>query len=361
MRYLVLLLSLYLGDLSAQQDPSLFVLGHSLVDYRPDSSYSDEYALPHWLEVFSDAGGSTFQGGGKYGFLPQHKNYSQWFAQWGYDIVDPSWDSDNETFVQSSVNTLMWTAGNFLQNDMQPDDNYYMSSFSPLSCSQAIVDTVNMNKPGLKYYIYENWPEMNSMLSNGFPPTPAEEVAYNTYTQTAFHQWWIDYHDMLLASHGPDSIKMIPVGPIMGRLFNDTLLTNIPATACYIDGDPHGTPSLYFLASMITYQAIYGEPCPTNVSIPNTIHPDIVTSYSAVNTYIWDQLQTYVDANGVSRVFFGESNNPVAAASAAARLDGGALYVESPDGIILKAPNGTCYQITIGNDGVLRTTMVACP
>jgi hypothetical protein len=43
-------------------------------------------------------------------------------------------------------------------------------------------------------------------------------------------------------------------------------------------------------------------------------------------------------------------------------VTGGKIYVEaSGQGIILKSPDGTCYEITVSNDGPLVSTMITCP
>ena len=40
----------------------------------------------------------------------------------------------------------------------------------------------------------------------------------------------------------------------------------------------------------------------------------------------------------------------------------GDVYVENPDkGIILKSPNGSCWRVTIGNDGNFVRTSITCP
>ena len=350
-----------LNLISQTTDSKMYVLGHSLLDYRPDTSYSDEYTVPHWLHMLAQADGNTYAGGGKYGFLPQHYIFNDWFAQWGYDVVPPSWDSENESFEEADLTTLVFTAANFIQNSQAPDEDYFgQPGISPLSCAKAIVDSSIIAEPSIKVYIYENWPEMNNFTGNNFPPTEAQFQAYNNYTQTTFHDWWITYQDSLLLSNPLDSVKMIPVGPILGRLFADTILQNVPYDSLYVDGDPHGTPSLYLLAAMTTYMAVYQDQCPTSISLPFTIHSDIRNNYTLINDYIWGELQNYTDGNGISRVFFGgQGNTPTI--SVAAKLENGAFYIDDDNGLILKGRDGNCYLIYVNLNGQLVHETTPCP
>jgi len=46
----------------------------------------------------------------------------------------------------------------------------------------------------------------------------------------------------------------------------------------------------------------------------------------------------------------------------AVQATSGAIQIQTAgEGIILKSPNGTCYKLTVANDGSLTTTAIACP
>jgi hypothetical protein len=43
------------------------------------------------------------------------------------------------------------------------------------------------------------------------------------------------------------------------------------------------------------------------------------------------------------------------------QVAGGNIYVTNPNGVILSAPNGTCWQIGVSNAGALTTIATPCP
>jgi len=50
------------------------------------------------------------------------------------------------------------------------------------------------------------------------------------------------------------------------------------------------------------------------------------------------------------------------ATNIAVQATNGSIQVQTAgEGIILKSPNGTCYKLTVNNDGSLSTTAITCP
>lgn len=300
----LLLLSILL---SAQtQDKRIFVFGHSLIDHRPPAipTPSDETTIPHWLHLLATAAGHTTATGGQYGFLPQHANVPP-IAQWGYDIVPGVWESDTEPFSAADVNTILLTAGNFMQWQGPAEEYPGDPGVTPINATETVFNWVNQQEAGVDYFIYENWPDMAPYLGSGMPPSPTEFANYNAYTLGDFHDWWLAYHDALLASLPELNPRMIPVGPTIVKLLQDPTLglDDIPLLELYEDDAPHGRASLYFLAALVTYPAIFGEPAPATYVPPTIVHPDIRTAYAEINTFIWAELQAFTDEAGNSRVF----------------------------------------------------------
>ena len=309
--FLAVILSYSVGQ-SQQDSIKMFIFGHSLLDHRPPAipTPSDETTVPHWLYLMANHASKYCASGGQYGFLPQHQNVPP-FSQWGYDIVPPVWDSDNESFAEADFNYAMITAGNFMQwqspNEEYPSD----PGISPISATETIVDWLIAQEDTIKIYIYENWPDMAPYLQNGFPPSASEFSNYNNYTLNGFHDWWIEYHDSLLLSRPTINVRMIPVGPILSEMLIDTVLNQVPLTELYEDDAPHGRASIYFLASLISYMAIFEMPAPLDYPVPSIIHTIIQNNYEAIVNQIWTKLQDFNTPTGESRVFYDAlSSNP---------------------------------------------------
>lgn len=315
MKYAFLFCFLLSTCLNAQQAQRMFVFGHSLIDHRPPAipTPSDETTVPHWVYLLAQDAGHSFAAGGKYGFLPQHAMLPP-FSQWGYDIVPPVWESDTEPFSAAELTTILITAGNFVQ--WQGPDQEYPGDpgVTPINATEAILDYCAAEEPGVVQYIYENWPDMAPFLSNGTPASSAEFAAYNDYTEGDFHNWWIDYHDALLASRPAINVRMIPVGPTLVKILESNLANQIPFSELYEDDAPHGRASLYFLAALITYSAIFQEKPSMTYTVPTIVHQHIRDNYTAIVDLIWSELQAFNTPSGTSRVFL-EGAMPVELAS----------------------------------------------
>ncbi len=279
-----------------------FIFGHSLIVHEPPRipTPSDETSVPHWMASLADHADLGYSVAGQYGFLQQHDDLPP-IAQWGFDIVEPAWDSDNETFAEADFNTVLLTPANFIQYQAS-DENYFNGDVSPVGATLTIHDWVNDQEEGITFYIYENWPDMAPYIEGEFPLQ--EELApYHEITQGEFHDWWIDYHDHLVTARPEDDIRMIPVGPIIAEILTETDLVNIPVEELYEDDAPHGRPTIYFLAGLITYMAMYEAESPSDYQIPNTVHSLVSENYEEVVDLIWDELNAFDFENGESRVW----------------------------------------------------------
>ncbi len=354
--------------LNAQiNDVKLYMFGHSLLDHRPPaiSTPSNETTVAHWMHLLAQHESKTYQATGQYGFLRNHDDLPP-TSQWGYDIVSSPWDSDLGTlFSEVDFTSVIITPGNFVQ--WQPASAFYYDSMteSPLSATRTIVEWVDQEEPTAVIYIYENWPDMGGFLANGFPPTPQEFTNFNNNTLGEFHDWFLDYQDSLLVSHPGAEVRMIPTGPIIAELVTSTL-SSIPVTDLYEDDAPHGRPTIYFLAALINHMAIYGERASYTYSVPSIVHADVATNYQTIVDYIWNYLENFVDTNGDNRVFAasgnsgggGSTSNP---ADVKARLDGGTLYINDDQGILLKGRDNNCYLIYVDENGQLQHELKDCP
>lgn len=106
-----------------------------------------------------------------------------------------------------------------------------------------------------------------------------------------------------MAARPSANVKMIPVGPIMGKLLSETALSAIPVDDLYEDSAPHGRPTLYFLASLIVYSAIYNEQPPADYQAPSVVNERVAANFSDIRDVIWSELLRFKDDAGNSRVW----------------------------------------------------------
>lgn len=304
-----LFLIICLSQLNAQiTTMKQYMFGHSLMVHSPpvNPTPSDETTIPHWISVLSDEAGKNYAAAGQYGFLPQHRQLPP-ISQWGFDTVTPAWDDWLYDFDSANFNNVLITAGNFVQWQ-GPSVNYFSDTVSPLSCTREINDWVKTEQPDCKIYIYENWPDMAGYLSSGFPPNPTEWSNYLTYLDGTFHDWWIEYHDSLLLQRPLDSFRMIPVGPILSTIWQTAPYNTIPMDSLFEDDAPHGRPTTYFLAALITYMATYQEIAPISYQAPSLVHSTVRNNYNSLINLIWNELLSFnISGTTNSRVFYGSA------------------------------------------------------
>ena len=281
----------------------MFIFGHSLIhhEFQLNPTPSQETSVPHWLHFLSDASNKSYQVSGQYGFLPQHAILPP-FAQWGFDFVEAAWDSDYQTFAEANFTDILITPGNFIQWQA-PSENYPYENLSPVSASNDIISWCADQEQDLRFYIYENWPDMAGFLNSGFPPNQEEWAAYNEYLQSDFIAWFDEYYETLKSENVEQCVKLIPVGRLISELLQLDPFRQIPITELYEDDAPHGRANIYFLASLITYMAIYEEQPEASYMPDEIINPIIRDNFEAISSFFWTSLATFNDVNNESKVF----------------------------------------------------------
>lgn len=284
----------------------MYVFGHSLIDHRPPliATPSDETTVPHWLHKMSESAGRSVAIGGQYGFLTNHDDLNL-TSQWGYDQVAGVWDPDEGPFAEADVNTVLITAANFIQY-VAPDGPHPLDAgTSVIGATSTVFDYVNQQEANVRYYIYGNWPEMD--LAQEYPPTepsPLEIAAYHEQTVGDFATWWTTYQDLMLEARPAYNVRLIPVGSIVSKLLTGRLAGRVPFADLYEDSAPHGRPTLYFLASAVTYMAIHQERLPTSFMPDSSVHVAVRNDLPGIVDFIWAELQDFNLPSGESRVFF---------------------------------------------------------
>jgi len=299
-----------IGSYGQIESSRMFIFGHSLIDHRPPTipTPSNETTVPHWMYLISQHMGKEFAAGGQYGFLPQHANLPP-ISQWGYDIVPPVWESDTEPFVDANISHVLITAGNFMQWQGPSEEYPTDPGLTPVNATERIVDWLGEEQDSVRIYIYENWPDMAPYLSNGFPPSDSEFQNYNDFTQGEFHEWWVEYQDLLLSSRPNVNIRMIPVGPIIAKIFNDVIPNLMSVSDMYEDDAPHGRASVYCLAAIVTYMAIYESKPDVEFDPGPEVHPAINNNMASIVEFVWSELLKFNNAQGDSRVFYDNLTN----------------------------------------------------
>ena len=392
MKVLLLSLTAYLllsTSLLGQTTVESHMMGHSLMDHTT----SDETKIAYWVHQLAQEAGHTYESTGQFGSIWDFANFDPQ-SNWGVTGVPTSWDSEVQTFGEADLNNFLFTIFNYVQ-DLPPNVVYYTLPSSVLTASQRLVDSVALYQPAMDIFIYENWPDMSPFTSDPFDPTAAEYASYNNYTVGAFHDWWVELHDSIILSHPTQNVRMIPVGPVIAELMLQAPYNTIPVTDLYEDNAPHGTATIYFLAGLATYMAIYGEEAPTTYTVPASINSTIGSNYTAIADDFWDYFQTFTDDNGDNRVLLGSTSPPTTDADAdgvddaidncpntantdqadydqdgvgdlcdtpdsKVIVDLGTLYTKDAEGILMKGRDDNCYLLYIDMQGVLQTELRPC-
>ena len=259
----------------AQQDIKAFVYGNSLINHVSETA---ETTMPYWLAQLADAGGRGFAMDGTFGFPRDFAARLPPTPDWSITGVDPVWDNDSLGFRRAGFNTIILNPENFVQYQ-GPEVAYPDDTASPLSTTLKVFDYTDGQVADARYFIYEGWAELGV-----FPPDPADIASYHTFNSGAYHDWYLAYVAGLSTADRP--VTLIPVAPVLSRLFTETPLRDLGPEALYTDDAPHGTPTLYFLAAMITYASLYAEPPPA-FTPPDTLPPAIRDTYPQIADFIW--------------------------------------------------------------------------
>ncbi len=291
---------------SGIDDVSAYFFGHSLI-YHTFTDYpnKNEVSTPWWAGQFAAANGQTMSATGEF----RTSNYLlPPVAQWSFEGMPTGWDDTQETFAEADFDAVVYTELNFVQ-DVPPDTLYYDDSGTPISSVVRVLDHVREAEPGITFYIYENWGDAGVIMPNYHPaeggndlPTTDQVAAYHAQELGPNSAWWIELHDAVAATHS--NVKMIPIGPIISGI-----LTEIPAMAAipfediYEDNAPHGRPTIYFLAGMIQYAAMYQQRPPAGFSVSSVVNDAVDENYETIADYIWDALNDFNFPDGSSRVW----------------------------------------------------------
>ena len=258
-------------------DQSLYIFGNSLVNYAEGGTLTN---VPVWMNRFAQFDGNSLSVEGGYGFLRNFADAEEPNTDWGFDGVAEVYDSERTSFAEVAFDNVLITPANFIQ-EQSPDTAYFDGDRSPLEATRQIVDGLTQTQPGARIFIYEGWADMGPFASDG-NPNPDQLAAYHAYNTGDYHDWYVSLTEQVQASFPGSEVTLIPVASVLSELLSSQPLSEIPVEDLYVDSAPHGTETIYFLASMTTYAALYGTVPPADFGVPEVIHPEVAINFAEV-------------------------------------------------------------------------------
>lgn len=259
----------------------VYFFGNSLIHHLTDS---DDTTVPRWLAFLAGAAGHKFNADGRWGFPRNFATELPPDANWRFKSVKRAWEPGRMSFRAARFDTVIFNPENYIQYD--PADRPYPDNKrpgeTPLAATLTVFDWVLDNADAPRLLIYEGWADLHP-FAKALPASPREMSRYYRHAQGKYHRWYVDYVAMLQDARPDAEIVLLPVGSVMAQMLSSDLLLDIPSEALYSDLSPHGTATIYLLAAMITYVALYGEPPPPGVALPDgVIDPRFAERYDQI-------------------------------------------------------------------------------
>ncbi|MGH1543161.1 MAG: immunoglobulin-like domain-containing protein [Arenicella sp.] len=286
-----------IGDLpNAVDSVRQFTFNHSLWDHNGATNAVTGY----WVGDFASASNTTYAWSGQFGQLDYHELPPRpWLGSLNSEDLwseDPYIDGDinrpnplyRATFEEVELDNIIIMPNNFGRGGNEVSQTY-------LDDTYRVIDDIAVRQPDVPVIIYEHWPEAIADILNR-----EQWDDYHVLQLGDYHQWFLNYQN-IIAEQRPDiELLMIPVGPIISDIMTNSALqtSQMAWQELYDDNAPHGTPDLYFLAGLVTYQALFGQPVIDSYTVPSQIDLTIANEFSALNDYVWQRLNFYND-NGV--------------------------------------------------------------
>ncbi len=267
--------------LRAAESLSLYVFGNSLVHHL---SESDETAVPHWLAVFARAAGKEFSADGRWGFMRDFAREGP-KQQWSFKEVTSAWAGQG--FAETGYDVVMFNPANFIQYQ-GPEEPYRNDKPEGASPVSAALELIEKTQPR-RLVLYEGWSAMGSFIWT-FPPSQRRLRKYLRHNEGDYHQWYVSYVDALAEARPDVQIELLPVARVLSILLDEGILQGLKAEDLYVDDSPHGTATLYFLAGAISYVGLFQAPLPSQVDIPETIHPLVRERFDKISETIHAEL-----------------------------------------------------------------------
>jgi predicted RecA/RadA family phage recombinase len=285
-----------------------FTFNHSLWDHAGGTNTTTGY----WVGELAIASGTYYAWSGQFGQL----DYTNLSPISGFGIGSTNspdlFTEDGTPYSDFDTDNTIIMPSNFQHMDYIHAQDVYARlplDATLVGYANRVVDTVVLNQPDTPVYIYEHWHEVGNFGDVDLV-SRADFSHYNQAVYGTNHEWFLDYQNGIQASRSDVEIRMIPVGPIIAEILENSALqaSALNFNDMYFDTAPHGTPNTYLLAGLITYQAMYAEKANASYIPPITSQGDfsdggvsreIAEDFSAINDFVWERLNHY-NNSGVS-------------------------------------------------------------
>lgn len=283
------LLALMLWPLmaTAREQSNTFFFGNSLTYHLEEGVAHTN--TPYWLAQLAQASGRDFAMDGRWGWPRQFPQDLPPEPGWTIDGVANHWAPQETDFGAAGFDAVVLVLENFVQYQL-PDVAYFPYEFqgpnpegdSPLSVTLDLFDWVHQASPDSRLFLYEGWADMKS-ITGRFPPWERGFERYHVQNGGAYHAWFGDLLDKIARTRPDLEVELIPVAEVFAALMRrGGLLEDVPPEELFLDNAPHGTPSAYFLAALVTYTALYEAAPPLDYRLPAEIHPEIRAKYAQI-------------------------------------------------------------------------------
>ncbi len=266
----------------------LYVFGNSLIHHPsevPDTN------MPVWLGRLARAGGQSLALDGQSGWLREFARDLPPRPTWRVAGLRGVWLPARQDFAEAGFNRFLIAPENFIQYQA-PDRAYADRSggrTTPLRATLDLIDWLRGQAPDARILLYQGWADMGDMFDT-VPADGADLAAYHALNAGKYDAWFQDWMADLRAARPEADLALVPVARVMARLFTDSPLAEIAPGALYTDNAPHGTPTLYLLAAMITYPVLFDAPLPAEFRPPEGIDPILRANYAGVAQVIWQEV-----------------------------------------------------------------------
>lgn len=278
------------APITTLSDIRYYVFGHSIFtwDVQQEPGSTAESSSGYWMGSLAQANQLEAAGIGQWGQLSYHAIPADANYTYSTNTYNP-WPVETESFASQNFSHVFVMPSNFDQSWMTPQE--YMPQ------TQRVLDWVTAESPNSEVLLYEHWPD-TAMLSNivdGANLTTEEWQRYHDYTKGDYHDWFMEWENLVKAAYPNARVRRIPIGPIISDIVqNLPFMANLNFSDLYVDDAPHGTRNIYFLAALINYRAMYQQNPALDYQPPSgMLHPAIEGHIDQLIPYIEERLNHY--------------------------------------------------------------------